>query len=81
MYAGKEKCIACYASSPASTASLKGVKSSANLCSFMETAKANDLEPYAYLRHVLTELPKVDRVDTIEAMLPGSIGKDQIRAS
>jgi hypothetical protein len=34
-----------------------GAKSSANLCSLIRTAKANGLEPNAYLRHVLTEEP------------------------
>jgi transposase len=37
----------------------RGAKSSANLYSLIETAKANGLEPYAYLRHLFTELPKV----------------------
>ena len=57
--------------------SVKGVKASANLYSLIETAKANSLEPYAYLRHVFTELPKADTVEAIEALLPGSI--DQIK--
>ena len=35
--------------------SVKGVKASANLYSIIETAKANGLEPYAYLRHIFTE--------------------------
>ena len=62
------------------SASVKGVKSSANLYSLIETAKANSLEPYAYLRYVFTELPKAETVDAIEALLPGNIDKDQIRA-
>ena len=57
--------------------SVKGVKASANLYSLIETAKANGLEPYAYLRMVFTELPKADTVEAIEALLPGNI--DQIR--
>jgi transposase len=36
------------------SASVKGVKASANLYSLIETAKANGLEPYAYLRRVFT---------------------------
>jgi hypothetical protein len=60
------------------SASVKGVKASANLYSLIETAKANNLEPYAYLRHVFTELPKADTVEAIEALLPGNM--DQIRA-
>jgi transposase len=46
----------------------------------IETAKANGLEPYAYLRYVFTELPKADTVDAIEVLLPGNIDKDQIKA-
>ena len=61
------------------SSSVKGVKASANLYSLIETAKANGLEPYAYLRRVFTELPKADTVDEIEALLPGNIDKDQIR--
>ncbi|MCF6226059.1 MAG: transposase domain-containing protein, partial [Xanthomonadales bacterium] len=56
-----------------------GVKSSANLYSLIETAKANGLEPYAYLRYVFTELPKAETVEAIVALLPGNINMDQIR--
>jgi len=38
-----------------------------------ETAKANGLKPYAYLRYVFTELPKAQTVDAIEVLLPGNI--------
>ncbi|MBF0427174.1 MAG: IS66 family transposase, partial [Magnetococcales bacterium] len=37
--------------------SVRGVKASANLYSLIETAKANGLEPFAYLRHLFTVLP------------------------
>ena len=50
--------------------SIKGVKASANLYSLIETAKANGLEPYVYLRTVFTELPKAMMLDDIEALLP-----------
>ena len=59
--------------------SVKGVKASANLYSLIETAKANGLEPYAYLRHLFTELPKATTVEAIEALLPGTINKDQMK--
>ena len=58
--------------------SVTGVKASANLYSLIETAKANGLEPYAYLRYVFTELPKADTVEAIEALLPGNLENDQI---
>ena len=59
--------------------SVKGVNTSANLYSLIETAKANGMEPYAYLRYLFTELPKAETVDAIEALLPGKLDADQIR--
>ena len=50
--------------------SVKGAQSSANLYSLIETAKANRLEPYAYLRRVFTLLPAAMTVADIEALLP-----------
>ena len=55
------------------SASVRGAKASANLYSLIETAKANGCEPYAYLRHVFAELPKVQTVEQIEALLPWNI--------
>jgi len=59
--------------------SVRGVKASANLYSLIETAKANGLEPYAYLRHLFAQLPEAETVDGIEALLPGNLKKDQIK--
>ncbi|HAN69834.1 MAG TPA: IS66 family transposase [Halieaceae bacterium] len=53
--------------------SVAGVKASANLYSLIETAKASGLEPYTYLRHIYTQLPLVDSVEAMEALLPGNI--------
>lgn len=47
-----------------------GAKASANLYSLVQTAKANGLEPYAYLRRLFQELPQADSVEAIEALLP-----------
>lgn len=52
------------------SATVKGAKASANLYSLIETAKANGLEPYHYLRHIFKELPKSDSLEQIEALLP-----------
>jgi len=60
------------------SASVKGVKASANLYSLIETVKANGLEPYAYLRYLFTELPKATTVEDVERLLPGNINPDQI---
>ena len=53
--------------------SVRGVKASANLYSLIESAKANGLEPYAYLRRVFAELPRAETIEAIEALLPGNI--------
>jgi len=58
--------------------SVEGVKASANLYSLVETAKANGLEPYAYLRYLFTKLPAAESVEDFEALLPGRIEKNQI---
>ena len=47
-----------------------GAEASARLYSLIETAKANGIEPYAYLRQVFTELPKAETLADIEALLP-----------
>jgi hypothetical protein len=47
-----------------------GARASAQLYSVIQTAKANGHEPYAYLRHIFTELPKATTVEDIEALLP-----------
>ena len=39
---------------------------------------SSDLEPYAYLRYLFTELLKAETVEAIEALLPGTIKQDQI---
>jgi transposase len=47
-----------------------GARASANLYSLIETAKANNLEPYAYLRKIFTELPQAETLDDVDALLP-----------
>ena len=37
---------------------VKGAQASAAVYSIVETAKANHLKPYEYLKHLLTEMPK-----------------------
>jgi transposase len=48
------------------SATQRGAEASANLYSLIETAKANGLEPHAYLTHVFTELPKACTLHDIE---------------
>lgn len=47
-----------------------GARASANLYSLIETAKANGIDPHAYLAKVFTELPKATTVDEIASLLP-----------
>ena len=55
--------------------SVHGVKASANLYSLVESAKANGLAPYQYLREVFTRLPQADTVEAIEDLLPWAVKK------
>ncbi|GAB4352135.1 MAG: IS66 family transposase [Methylohalobius crimeensis] len=55
------------------SATVPGAKASANLYSLIETAKANGLEPYAYLCQVFKELPRASTVDQIESLLPWNL--------
>jgi hypothetical protein len=49
---------------------VKGAIASANLFSLVETAKANGLEPHAYLSHVFERLPHAKGLEDFEALLP-----------
>jgi transposase len=50
-----------------------GAHSSAVIYSLIETAKANGLEPYTWLRRVLRDLPQAKTVEDIEALLPWNL--------
>ncbi len=49
---------------------VKGARASATLYSLVETAKANGLEPYAYLKNLFEQLPLATCVEHFEALLP-----------
>jgi transposase len=46
---------------------------SANLYSLVETAKANGIEPHAYLSRVFERLPHAKTVEDVEALLPWNV--------
>ena len=48
----------------------QGAKASATCYSLIETAKANGLEPSAYIHHVLERIAKADTLKKLEALLP-----------
>lgn len=50
-----------------------GAKSSANLYSLIETAKANGLNEYHYLKWVFDKLPAATSVEDIDALLPWNV--------
>jgi len=41
--------------------------------SLVQTAKANGLEPYTWLRRVLRDLPAAKSVEAVEALLPWNL--------
>jgi transposase len=53
-----------------------GATASARLYSLVETAKANRVEPHAYLTHLFTHLPAATTVDEFEALLPWNVKID-----
>ena len=56
----------------------RGAHASANLYSVIETAKANGLEPYAYLRFVFTELPRAQSLADFEVLLPRNLDRTRL---
>ena len=51
----------------------KGAEASAIVYSMVETAKANGIEPFAYLQHVLLELPYLGKThshEELESLMP-----------
>jgi transposase len=56
----------------------RGAEASALLYSLIETAKANNCEPYCYLRHIFEHLPKANSIADYEALLPWNVDKVNI---
>ena len=56
-----------------------GAHASANLYSMIETAKASGHEPYRYLRHLFTELPKASSPEHLAALLPFNVSPADIQ--
>ena len=55
----------------------KGAHASGLFYSLIETAKANEIDPYSYLYHIFKALPYADTVEKIETLLPWQV-KDQV---
>ena len=56
----------------------RGANAGAGLYSLIETAKANGIEPYAYLRFIFAELPKASSDDEIRALLPQHLDRARL---
>ncbi|OED42070.1 hypothetical protein ACH42_12610 [Endozoicomonas sp. (ex Bugula neritina AB1)] len=51
----------------------KGAQASAIFYSLIESAKANELEPFDYLCHLLKHLPYADTVEKLEQLMPWAV--------
>ena len=56
----------------------KGAAASAALYSLIETAKANGLEPYWYMRYLLENLPDAMTEEDYKSLLPQYLDKSQL---
>ncbi len=56
----------------------RGADASAALYSIIETAKANDIEPYTYLRLLFTEVPKATSDTERRALLPQYLDRSRL---
>lgn len=59
----------------------EGARASALLYSLIETAKANKLEPYLYLRFIFDRLPLASTMEDMQALLPWNLTMDQLKTS
>jgi transposase len=59
----------------------KGAEASALLYSLVETAKANKLEPYAYLRHIFDKLPTASSLKDYEMLLPWNLTREHMASA
>jgi transposase len=55
------------------SSSQAGALASANLYSLIETAKVNELDPYAYLKQLFTMLPQAKSLEDIDELLPWNL--------
>jgi transposase len=57
----------------------RGAEASATLYSLVETAKANALEPWAYLNYLFERLPAAKTPAAVEALLPHNLKNDELK--
>jgi transposase len=57
-----------------------GAYASSALYSLIETAKANGIEPYRYLRHIFEHIPRAETAEDLEALLPYRIDAEVLNS-
>jgi len=57
----------------------QGAKASAACYSLIETAKANDIDPYTYILHVLQQISEADTPEKLDALLPWNTALEKIK--
>ena len=57
----------------------RGAQASATLYSLVETAKANDLEPWAYLNYLFEKLPAATSEQALLALLPQNLKMEDLK--
>ena len=62
------------------SSSVKGAHASASIYSIIETAKANGLDAYGYLKFIIEQLPRAESVEQIESLLPWNIKNEALTA-
>ncbi len=55
----------------------RGAHGSATCYSLIETAKANQLEPYGYIKYLLDHIGTADTLEKLEALLPWNVAIEQ----
>jgi transposase len=58
----------------------RGAEACATFLSLIETAKANSLEPFSYLRHIFEKLPLIQRPDEYRALLPQFVDRSAVES-
>lgn len=56
----------------------EGAKASADIYSLIETAKANDLEPYKYLRYLFEKIPFAESEEDYRNLLPMNLRPENL---
>ena len=56
----------------------RGAEATATFYSIIETAKANGLDPYIYLKFLFTEIPKATSRETLKSLLPQYLDRSRL---